>query len=466
MAQKAGTRTGAAGRLALVAVVLAIGCATPGPAAADSHEMKAASEDLTAIVRGGRLYDDWQLETNRPTPPLSHPAYPADMVYADAPRINWRCAECHGYDYKGKDGANATGIHYTGIKGIRDMQGADPKHVMEILTDGTHRYQGYLSEQDIRDLALFVAFGQVDMDTVIDSDTGRAKGVPDRRLDFYQTICATCHGYDGLMIKNLPAFGVVAREDPWNALHKMLNGHPGELMPALRAFEMQTVVDILAYVQTLPTQDEMSSVVRGGRLYDNWFKEVDAPPPAEPHPAYPRSAEYAKYPRNNWRCKECHGWDYKGKDGAYGKGIHYTGIKGITAMAGADPEKIVAVLHDGNHRYGAMLTEQDLVDLANFVSKGQIDMDVYIDRKTNKARGDSKRQAAFYKTICATCHGADGRMQLTQPPLGRLANNSPWDAMHKMLNGHPDGNMPPLRVLGLQTLVDILAYAQTLPTRK
>ena len=46
----------------------------------------------------------------------------------------------------------------------------------------------------------------------------------------------------------------------------------------------------------------------------------------------------------SWRCKECHGPDYKGNQGQYASGNHATGIKGIRGMAGADPERIMAVL--------------------------------------------------------------------------------------------------------------------------
>ena len=72
--------------------------------------------------------------------------------------------------------------------------------------------------------------------------------------------------------------------------------------------------------------------------------EIKEPGPAPPHPAYPADKLYANEPKRTWRCQECHGWDYLGKDGAYGTGPHYTGIKGIQGMAGADAEAIIAVL--------------------------------------------------------------------------------------------------------------------------
>ncbi|MDP6787116.1 MAG: c-type cytochrome, partial [Rhodospirillales bacterium] len=207
------------------------------------------------------------------------------------------------------------------------------------------------------------------------------------------------------------------------------------------------------------------SIVRGGRLYDNWYTETMSPPPATRHPAYPAVTAYAYEPGATWRCKECHGWDYRGADGAYSKGSHATGIKGIRALAGADPERVVAILKDDTHGYTQVLGEGDLRDLAIFVVEGQVDMDWYIDRATKKAKGEVARSAAYYKSICATCHGIDGQRMRTMPSLGRVAKSNPWESLHKILNGHPDESMPALRVLEPAILADILAYTQTLPAR-
>ncbi len=449
----------------LAAAVVAVGLAAwMPPVTAPAH----ADEIETAIVHGGRLYDDWHLETKEPTPEASHPAYPSSARFASDPQSNWRCIECHGWDYKGKDGAYGPGSpHFTGIKGIRGMAGADPAAIVAVLKDDTHAYAGLMADKDFEDLAAFISRGQVDMDQYIDSKTRKAKGDPLRRATYYKVICANCHGLEGHKVRTMPPLGTITRENPWASLHKMLNGHPNETMPALRVFPIQDLVDILAYVQSLPAEEKELSIVRGGRLYDNWYKETMQPPPVKSHPAYPRSAKYARDPRHNWRCKECHGWDYKGSSGNYGKGSrHYTGIKGIDAMAGADASRILAVLLDDTHQYGDVLDNHDLLDLANFVSHGQMDVDQHIDAESRKAKGNAARHDVFYKTICASCHGLDGLKILTMPPLGRIARDNPWVSLHKILHGHPAENMPALRVLEIPTLVNVLAYIQTLPDRK
>ena len=48
--------------------------------------------------------------------------------------------------------------------------------------------------------------------------------------------------------------GTVGRKNPWEALHKVINGHAGEAMPALRVIGLDILTDILAYIQTLPTE--------------------------------------------------------------------------------------------------------------------------------------------------------------------------------------------------------------------
>ena len=79
-----------------------------------------------------------------------------------------------------------------------------------------------------------------------------------------------------------------------------------------------TFVAALTCMATVPAAaaETESSIARGGRLYDKWWGENKAAKPAAMHPAYPvKGGKYAD--ANSWRCKECHGWDYQGKDGVF-----------------------------------------------------------------------------------------------------------------------------------------------------
>ncbi len=224
---------------------------------------------------------------------------------------------------------------------------------------------------------------------------------------------------------------------------------------------------------TVGAEDHMKiwEISNGGILYDDWAAALMIALPDMTHPAYPSAGKQKG--GTTWRCKECHGWDYKGKDGAYGKGSHFTGIKGINGMAGVSVDKIKTAIRDKTHGYSeAMLPEKALGNLALFVSQGQIEMAKHVDANTNKARGDAQRGARFFQTVCAICHGYDGKKinfehdELAAPEyIGTVAGENPWEALHKIRSGQPGMPMVSLIVLDIQDQVDVLTYTQTLPTK-
>lgn len=208
---------------------------------------------------------------------------------------------------------------------------------------------------------------------------------------------------------------------------------------------------------------DQASVANGGRLYDKWYKVVKAEKPTEVHPLYPAAnTKIASTPDATWRCKECHGWDGLGKDGAYASGKHATGIIGINGMIGGDPAAVVAILKSDGHGYGDKLSDQDMTDLANFVTAGQIDWTPYIDAATKTSKGDAAVGKQVYNTVCANCHGPDGLLPKGIEALSIVAEN-PWEAMNKVMNGQPAEVMPALRAIDHQVSADVVAYLVTLP---
>ena len=206
-----------------------------------------------------------------------------------------------------------------------------------------------------------------------------------------------------------------------------------------------------------------SAKARGGKLYDKWYAVIEAKAPETSHPLYPADRQYAAEPKSNWRCKECHGWDYRGADGAYNSGKHATGIKGIDGAVGRDVAEIVALLKDDRHGYGDKLSAADLQDVATFVSAGQVDMDRYIDRASKQPKGGNAAQgAAYFNTMCAQCHGRDGKQPKGMKPFARQMGN-PWEVMHKILNAQPGEEMPALRALDRQVILDLMSHMATLP---
>ncbi|MBF0268911.1 MAG: c-type cytochrome [Alphaproteobacteria bacterium] len=218
------------------------------------------------------------------------------------------------------------------------------------------------------------------------------------------------------------------------------------------------MVGLTGSVLPAAAAEDVSAMARGGKLYDNWFKELKQSRPEETHPAYPASG---KYPKQSWRCKECHGWDFKGKDGVYGKNDHATGIKGVAGMAGKDPKAIAAAVMDAKHAYAGKLGAQDAADLGLFISKGLPDLNKYVDA-AGKPKGNAAKGEVYFNTLCAGCHGVDGKKVSTGAAVGALKTD-PWQLLHKSLNGQPAEAMPALRSLDPAVSADILAHAQSLP---
>ncbi|MDP3861873.1 MAG: c-type cytochrome [Phaeovulum sp.] len=204
-----------------------------------------------SIARGGKLYDKWYKVIGVEAPTVSHPLYPAtNEKYAADPAANWRCKECHGWDGLGAAGAYATGSHASGIKGIEGAAGGDPATVVELLR-GDHLFGDKLSDQDLTDLANFVVYGQVDWSALVVDKKSTGDAANGQQV--YETACVGCHGVDGKLPKDMPPLGSLT-SNPWEVTHKVLNGQPGEAMPALRAIDHQVSADLVAYLATLPAQ--------------------------------------------------------------------------------------------------------------------------------------------------------------------------------------------------------------------
>jgi thiosulfate dehydrogenase len=224
----------------------------------------------------------------------------------------------------------------------------------------------------------------------------------------------------------------------------------------------------------IEAHDELSAaqhvvaIDRGGILYDSWFGALGKEAPKETHPAYPTAGKQKG--ATTWRCKECHGWDYKGATGAYAKGGRYTGVRGIRNVTYASESAVIAIMKDKTHGFGELIPAKDLEALAHFVSHGQVDVDAYIDRATKKTKGDPARGERIFQTTCAHCHGSDGRQInfKTSPQveyIGTVANENPWEMLHKIRMGQPGVPMISMLAFDVQDHVNILAYSQTLPQK-
>lgn len=222
------------------------------------HGAPAVPTRAWILSAGGRLYDKWWAVLDEQKPSTVHPAYP--VIGKRQNGDSWRCVECHGWDYLGRDGQSRAGDRYTGIRGVNAARGWDPRLIAEMLRSHPHNYTPeMIPDRELSWLALFISQGQHDARLIIDARTGKARGNVSRGREVFQSVCASCHGYDGKAINfgssEKPSYvGTEARNAPYEALHRIRNSQPGSPMAGLRAFPLHDAVAVLAYAQTLPAK--------------------------------------------------------------------------------------------------------------------------------------------------------------------------------------------------------------------
>jgi len=221
-----------------------------------------------------------------------------------------------------------------------------------------------------------------------------------------------------------------------------------------------------------PSPDDM---IRGAILYDRWYSALGQQAPEGDMPIWGRQSTNSRSGPDTWRCVECHGWDYKGSQGAYNSGSHFTGFPNISALVPNLPEQEIVDHLKGSkdpaHDFSSYMDDASLGRLALFLKFGLIDDDQYIEDVSLKViGGDQERGKALYEQVCANCHGMDGKLIVfrtegVDEDLGSVANRDPWRFLHRTRFGVAGVDMPVGAKLGwsAEDGRDVLAYVQTLP---
>jgi hypothetical protein len=218
--------------------------------------------------------------------------------------------------------------------------------------------------------------------------------------------------------------------------------------------------------------------MHGGLLYDKWWAHLAVDVPDGDHPLWATQSTNTRTGGDTWRCKECHGWDYQGPDGAYGSGSHFTGFPGIFAARDKSAGEILAALTGGvnpDHDFSPYMDDEALNQLVAFVQELR-DYRTVIDYSAKAPiGGDPAAGQARWdeETGCNWCHGLDGRDinfgDEEEPEfIGTIAVDNPQEFMHKAIYGQPASEP---RMFGMierewtvQDMVNVMAYAQSLPT--
>lgn len=450
--------------------------ATAAPEVIQPTEAPVVVELTGDPLRGGQLYDHWIKVLDVEAPEGNQPLWATQTTNTRTGTDTWRCKECHGWDYKGVDGAYSGGSHSTGFMGVFQVAGTNANEILAALKGSTnpdHDFSAVMDDQALTDIALFLNEYQFDGSAFINADKTITGGDLTSGKAVFEENCIDCHGPDGTAINwnndAKPQYvGFLALDNPLETLHKVRFGQPGVAdMPSLVDVGISDAEynDLMAYMQTLPVS---SLVSEGGRIYDNWIKAIGADDMVENQPLWATQTTNTRAGNDTWRCKECHGWDYLGVDGRYASGSHATGFPGLISSIGKTPDELLAALKSENHDFSAFLGDPQLNAVVAFIQQMQ-DLKPYInDDKT--VNGDIAKGEVAYKATCASCHGDDGKAKdfddgEGKEYVGTLALDNPWEIFNKVAYGQPGAAMPAGTNLGWswQEIVDVLAYMQTLP---
>ncbi len=116
-----------------------------------------------------------------------------------------------------------------------------------------------------------------------------------------------------------------------------------------------------------------------------------------------------------------------------------------------------------------MINDEQMGRIAAFVSRGQVDLTKVINVETREIiTGDINAGRGIFQTVCAACHGYDGRLidwgdDEEHAYVGTESVAAPDEVLHKILSSHPGAAMVNLRAFDLQHAINVLAYAATLP---
>lgn len=205
------------------------------------------------------------------------------------------------------------------------------------------------------------------------------------------------------------------------------------------------------------------SHVRGARIYDDFFIELDAAPPG-PNPLVALGTGATLADADSWRCSQCHGFDYEGGVLTFNNGATNNLLE-LRDVRNRDEEFVFNLLLTGFdawdgagvvnvHNYSGLLSEQAIVDVSDFVVNEIFDTHEFVRAPSSGALGDMDEGMAIYNSMqtgivpplvrvdgsnfnCVDCHGADARSGTAAIDIVAVAWEDPFRFLHRTLFGSP-----------------------------
>jgi len=231
---------------------------------------------------------------------------------------------------------------------------------------------------------------------------------------------------------------------------------------------------------TGPTSYENASFSKGGIMYDKFWSTESGFNQNDPNIAtFNAKSDF-------FRCKQCHAWDYLGRNGSYiGRGPNanrpnvaalnlYSLIQSKTpqqlfdAMKSSTGRRDISfdfntyVFSDSNNdghkmpNYSQILTDAQIWDIVKYFKEAIFDVSQLYDATYNGVYptgtasysnigkdGNAGNGNTYYSSICASCHGPTGTAFLIENmTLGKFARTKPNEVHHKVKYGQLGTSMP------------------------
>lgn len=223
-----------------------------------------------------------------------------------------------------------------------------------------------------------------------------------------------------------------------------------------------------------PTAYENASFSKGGMMYDKfWSSETGF---------NQNDTNIAKFNAKSdfFRCKQCHAWDYLGRNGSYiGRGptANRPRVADVNLYDEAQshtPEELFDAIkrsvdrrdisydlntYDPNNNYiegdkmpnyGQLLTDAQIWDLVKYLKTAIFDVSQLYDATYNGVYptgsasysnigkdGNPTNGSTYYSTNCASCHGPTGNVLIIEGmTLGQFTRSKPNEVQHKVKYGN------------------------------